>query len=343
MEEALCGPACGLRVHSKDALLGQHPTSPHLLLCLPAAVEVLPKLERILGSPYCTTKPLMQTLDPPPVEEEPQVVPSYGSANHGPEEQEAPHVEAQESHTFQGVPGGEQFVAEAVVDVLLRGPVMFDGGVKEACNVCFLSWRISRHAGSAAVSAAAPHSSIDCPHMVHCCRIAHPSHPRYPFAALLQASNATCLSSVKLLRLPPEPCSQLAVGKSCLTSIGPERALPAHSVLCCRRWRHAHLWAVACITALPGLLCLELRLLRLSNRLGHCPQSNAAAAGGGLSFGSGLGPAVALPHMNGATPRESLYAAQADSTGHLLHHQMPVQTIPHHQVPVCHPLVWHVC
>eukprot|EP00891_Asterochloris_glomerata_P000064 jgi/Astpho2/64/Aster-04539 len=123
------------------------------------SAEVVPKLERILGSPYCTTKPQMQTLDPPPVEEEPQVVPSYGSASHGPEGQEAADVEPQESHTFPGVP-----------------------------------------------------------------------------------------------------------------------------------------------------------------------------VGGGLNFGSGLGPAVLPPHMNGTAPGESLYASQDDSTGHLLHHQMPVQTMPRHQV-----------
>ena len=92
---------------------GQHSASEPILtrLCLPAAAEVLPKLERILSSPYCTTKPQMQTLDPPPVKEEPQVVPSYGSASNGLEGQEAADVEPQESHTFPGAPDGEQIVA----------------------------------------------------------------------------------------------------------------------------------------------------------------------------------------------------------------------------------------
>ncbi len=134
-------------------------TRPHLMLCLPAAAEVVPKLERILGSPYCTTKPQMQTLDPPPVEEEPQVVPSYGSASHGPEGQEAADVEPQESHTFPGVPvgehlvtgnvdvkpqelqgcpgmqNGEHSVADVACYVLPSGPVLLCEGVKEAWGV----------------------------------------------------------------------------------------------------------------------------------------------------------------------------------------------------------------
>ena len=73
----------------------------------------------------------------------------------------------------------------------------------------------------------------------------------------------------------------------------------------------------------------------------HCCTSSVQCLW--LNFGSGLGPVVPLPHMNGATPGASLYASQDDSTGHLLHHQMPAHTMPHQQVPVCHLSVWHTC
>ena len=98
-----------------------------------------------------------------------------------------------------------------------------------------------------------------------------------------------------------------------------------------------------CCTSSVQCLCLQLQQPPLSHASPHRAQSGAAAAGGGLNFGSGLGPVVPLPHMNGATPGASLYASQDDSTGHLLHHQMPAHTMPHQQVPVCHLSVWHTC